>query len=121
MPHVPPSGSATAYKFSRDVYFAVNLAFSRFFQGSPHKTISRVFFSPSPRRRLSIIDHKDRQRDTACCGFSNVRRFTSRSMYRNCAQSAVQNELKTDQFQRSGHAHLPETTATSGAANAAAY
>ena len=39
-------------------------------------------------------------------------------MYRNCAQSAVQNELKTGQFQRSGHAHLRETT--SGTANAAA-
>ena len=39
-------------------------------------------------------------------------------MYRNCAQSAVQNELKTGQLQRSGHTHLRETT--SGAANAAA-
>ena len=39
-------------------------------------------------------------------------------MYRNCAQSAVQNELKTGQFQQSGHAHLRETT--SGTAIAAA-
>ena len=83
--------------------------------------ILQVFFShcrPSPCRRLSIIDHKRRQRDTACYGFRNVRQFTSRFMYRNCAQSTVQNELKTDQFQRSGHAHLRETT--SGAANTAA-
>ena len=26
-------------------------------------------------------------------------------MYQNCAQSAVQNELKTSQFQQSGHAY----------------
>ena len=76
--------------------------FSRFyFQGSPHKTISC--------RCLSIIDHKRHQHDTACYGFSNARRFTNRFMYRNCAQSAVQNELKTGQFQQSSHAHLRET------------
>ena len=73
---------------------------------------------PSPCRRLSIIDHKCRQRDTACYGFSNIRRFTSRYMYQNCAQSAVQNESKTGKFQQSGHACLRKTT--SGAANVAA-
>ena len=76
----------------------------------------------SPCKRLSIIDHKRHQCDTACYGFSIdiIDSGTIISMVLatlddlqadlciKIAHNTLSRELKTGQFQRSGHAHLPQ-------------